>query len=59
MAKKMTKAQEIAHEEKYVDFLKKRLESKNFKANASPDEIEKTKVKYDKAKFRLKILKGK
>jgi len=56
---KKTKQQELVHEEKYVEFLKTRLASKNLLANATPEEIEKTKVKYDKAKFRLKILKGK
>ncbi len=56
MAKKNLEAQ-IQHEENYVAFLKKRLESENFKANATADEIEKTKNKYDKAKFKLKMLK--
>lgn len=48
----------IQHETEYVAFLKKRLESDNFKANASAEEIELTKKKYEKAKFRLKLLKG-
>jgi hypothetical protein len=53
MAKnKPTKKQE----EDYAAFLKKRLESKNFKANVSPEEYEKTKAKYDKVKLRLKLL---
>jgi hypothetical protein len=58
MAKKvkMTKPQQIAHEEKYIAFLKKALNSKNFKAQ-QPEEYAKVKVKYDKAKFRLKTLK--
>jgi hypothetical protein len=47
----------IAHEEKYVAFLKKQLESENFKTNVSPEEFQKTKGKYDKAKFKLKMLK--
>ncbi len=47
----------IEHETNYVAFLKKRLESENFKANATPEEIELTKKKYDKAKFKLKMLK--
>jgi len=44
-------------EEEYVSFLKKKLESKNFKANVSVDEYEKIKFKYDKAKLKLKFLK--
>ena len=45
-----------AHEEQYVAFLRKRLESANFKANVSPEEYAKTKEKYEKAKFRLKMM---
>lgn len=44
------------HEEEYVAFLKKRLESRHFKDNVSKEEYEKTKFKYDKAKLRLKLL---
>jgi len=47
----------IKHEEEYLTFLKKRLDSESFKANATPEEIKKTKAKYDKAKFKLKMLK--
>ena len=54
--KKMTKQQELKHEREYVEFLKKRLDSKNFKANVSEEEYEKTKHKYDKAKLRLRLL---
>nr|DAQ92103.1 MAG TPA: hypothetical protein [Caudoviricetes sp.] len=57
MKNKMTKKQEIEHEEKYVVFLKTRIESKNFKSNVSEEEFEKTKQKYDKAKLRLRLLK--
>jgi len=59
VAKKMNKPQQIAHEEKYVEFLKKRLDSKNYRDNVTAEEYNKTKEKYDKAKFRLKTLKGK
>jgi hypothetical protein len=48
---------QIEHEENYVEFLKKALTSERFKSNVSEEEFEKTKVKYDKAKFRLKTLK--
>jgi hypothetical protein len=56
--KKMTKAEEIAHEEKWVALLQRALASKSFKER-DPEEYAKYKLKYDKAKFRLKILKGK
>jgi hypothetical protein len=59
MAKKakLTPAQERKQLLDYIAFLQKRLESKNYKANVTPEEYQKTKEKYDKAKFRLKILK--
>ena len=40
----------------YLAFLKKRLESPNYKANVSQEELDKEKAKYDKAKSRYKIL---
>ena len=53
-----SKAKDIIKEtEQYLEFLKKRLESKNYKANVSDEEYQKTKEKYDKAKLRLKLLK--
>lgn len=55
--KKKSKAVLISEEEKYVAFLKKRLDSKNFKNNVTPEEYEKTKLKYDKAKLKLNFLK--
>jgi hypothetical protein len=54
---KKNKKDPMQHEEEYVAFLKKRLESKHFLENATPDEVAKTKVKYDKAKFKLRVLK--
>jgi hypothetical protein len=53
VAKKKTNKQ---HEQEYVAFLKKRLDSKNYKANVTPEEYAKTKEKYEKAKFKLKML---
>lgn len=58
MKKKLTKAQEIKQTEEYIVFLRKRLDSKNYKANVSTEEYQKEKAKLDKAKFRLKIMKG-
>jgi len=55
----MSKKDPIQHEAEYVEFLKRRLESENFKANVSPEEYQKTKTKYERAKFKLKMLKGK
>lgn len=54
--KTKTKIDRIKQEVDYVAFLKKRLESDNFKKNSTTEEIEKTKKKYDKAKLVLKIL---
>lgn len=48
----------IEQEEAYVAFLQKRLNSANFKANVSSNEYDETKRKYDKAKFKLKMLKS-
>lgn len=53
------KVEEIKHEEEYMAFLRKRLDSNNYKANETPEEYAKTKEKYDKVKFRLRLLKGK
>ena len=55
MAKKKLK-DELAETERYLAFLKKRLDSKNYKANVSPEEYAKTKEKYERAKFRFRIL---
>jgi Na+-translocating ferredoxin:NAD+ oxidoreductase RnfG subunit len=44
------------HEEQYIAFLKKRLESKNYKNNVSKEEYKKTQEKYQKAKLRFRLL---
>jgi hypothetical protein len=54
-----TKLTKLEQEKQYVEFLRKRLASENYKANVTPEEYAKTKEKYDKAKFRLKVLGGK
>ena len=46
----------LKQEQDYVAFLKKRLESKNYKQNVSAEEFEKTKTNYDKAKFKLRLI---
>lgn len=53
----MGKKIELEHEELYVEFLRKRLASEHYKANVSAEEYAETKEKYDKAKFRLRLLK--
>lgn len=58
MAKKK-KIDPIEAEEKYVAFLRKQLDSVNYKEAVSEEEFKKTKFKYDKAKFRLKMMKEK
>lgn len=54
--KKMTKAEQIVHEKKYVEFLRVRLESENYKEAATPEEYALTQQKYEKAKFKLKMM---
>lgn len=54
-----TRQQELEHEIRYVEFLKRRLSSENFKKNTTEEDFEKTLKKYDKVKLRLKLLKGK
>jgi len=51
------KVNSFGHEVDYVDFLRKRLASENFKANVNEEEYKKTKYKYDKAKLKLKMMK--
>ena len=57
--KKNQKIDPIEQEEKYVEFLRKRVQSENYKANVSKEELKKTKAKYDKAKLKLKFLREK
>ncbi len=56
MAKKQKKS-DLQHEQDYVAFLEKRLASKNFQANSTPEEVEKTKEKLKKARLKLKFMK--
>ena len=48
----------IKHEQDYIAFLEKRLKSKNFKNNVSKEEYDKTKLKLDKVRLKLKLLVG-
>lgn len=56
MKKTMSSEQRIKHSEDYIEFLKKRLASENFKASVSKEEYEKTKAKLDKEKLILRML---
>ena len=56
--KQKSKQDRIKHEEDYIKFLEKRLDSKNFHANVSKSEVEETKDKLKKSKLILKILKS-
>jgi len=55
MAKNNNKKTQKQQDEDYFAFLKKRLESKNFKAAVSESEFQKTKAKYDKVKLKLRL----
>ena len=46
----------IAHEEKYILFLEKRLNSVNYKNNVSAEELAATQEKLKKSKLILKVL---
>jgi len=59
MKKQKNRIDPISQEEAYVEFLKKRLKSENYKASVSKEEYEKEKKKYDKVKLKLKFLKDK
>lgn len=60
MAKKKVQSKEklIELEENYVEFLRKQLNSSNFVANSTKEEYDKQRKKLDKAKFKLRVMKG-
>jgi len=47
----------LKHEQNYIEFLERRLNSNNFKKNSTEEEYKKTAAKLKKAKLVLKILK--
>ena len=51
----MGKKFDLKQHKEYIEFLEKRLNSKNYKANVSDDEYKKTKEKLDKARLILKL----
>lgn len=56
-SKTKKKIDPIVETENYIEFLKKKLNSENYKNNVSKEEYDKEKAKYDKAKLKLKFLK--
>ena len=58
MAKKKTiEKTDLERHEDFVEFLKKKVFSLNYKQNSTEEDYKKTKSKYDKAKLKLKFLK--
>jgi hypothetical protein len=53
---KKSKPTPLEQHQQYVEFLKKRIESENYKEAVTPEEFAETKAKYDKAKFKLKFM---
>jgi hypothetical protein len=51
----MSKKFDLKQHKNYIEFLEKRLNSKNYKANVSEEEYNKTKEKLDKARLVLKL----
>ena len=52
----MKKKFDIIKETEYMEFLKKRLDSKNYKNNVSDEEYNKTKLKFEKVKLLIKLM---
>jgi len=51
----MSKKFDLKQHKNYIEFLEKRLNSKNYKANVCEEEYNKTKEKLDKARLVLKL----
>jgi hypothetical protein len=56
MTKKKNKKSQIDMDKEYAAFLKKRLDSKNYKAAVSKEEYAETKRKYENVKLKIKLL---
>jgi len=54
--KKIDKTTELDNHKKFVEFLKKRIQSENYKNSVTPEEYQKTLQKYDKAKLKMKLM---
>lgn len=57
MGQKPSKEKEIEMSETYLAFLRKQIDSTNYRLSVSEQEYKKTKAKYDKEKLKLKFLK--
>ena len=57
MKKKKNRLSELEQHEQYVEFLRVRVQSKNYKTNVSKEDFDKSMAKYDKAKLKLKFMK--
>jgi hypothetical protein len=55
---KKAKKSELEQTKEYVAFLRKRLDSKNYKAAVSAEEYAETQEQYKKAKFCLRVMGG-
>ena len=56
MPKKENKKPQIDMDKEYAIFLKKRLDSKNYKDSVSKEEYADTKKKYENVKLKIKLL---
>jgi hypothetical protein len=56
MTKKKNKKPQIDMDREYLAFLKKRLNSKNYKSAVSKEEYADTKRKYENVKLKIKLL---
>lgn len=54
--KQNNKQEEIQNHKDFVEFLRKRVQSGNFKNNVSKEEYDKAMKKYDRAKLKLKFM---
>ena len=54
--KKINKKTELDKHKDFVEFLRKRVQSENYKNSVTLEEYQKTLQKYDKAKLKLKFM---
>jgi len=54
--KKVEKRTDLEKHKDFVEFLRKRVQSENFKNSVTPEEYQKALQKYDKAKLKLKFM---
>lgn len=54
--KKVDKKSDLEKHKDFVEFLRKRVQSENYKSSVASEEYQKTLQKYDKAKLKLKFM---